>query len=119
MAKAFVDNPKGYTVVNHIDENKTNNNAENLEWCTQEYNRNYGHAEINRLKSFMASKDYHNIKHSSVIQYDKQGNEIKRFFTIADAIKEGYNGGCIVNCYKGRRKTHKGYVWRYEEKTEM
>lgn len=26
-----------------FDENKSNNNAENLEWCTRQYNNNYGH----------------------------------------------------------------------------
>ena len=29
-------------VVNHKDENKENNHVSNLEWCTQEYNVNYG-----------------------------------------------------------------------------
>ena len=31
-------------MVNHKDEDKTNNFAENLEWCTNEYNLSYGTA---------------------------------------------------------------------------
>lgn len=40
VGKYFVDNPnlKDFTVLNHIDGNKLNNNFKNLEWCTQSYN---------------------------------------------------------------------------------
>lgn len=43
VAKAFVENTYGLPEVNHIDEDKTNNCADNLEWCTTAYNLTYGH----------------------------------------------------------------------------
>ena len=42
VAEAFIDNPDFLTDVNHIDEDKSNNHIDNLEWCTHLYNMNYG-----------------------------------------------------------------------------
>ena len=57
VAIAFIDNPdpNTYTEVNHKDENKTNNNVNNLEWCTHLYNLNYG---TRNLKHSIAMKKY-------------------------------------------------------------
>ena len=42
VAEAFIPNPNNYKEINHKDENKSNNNISNLEWCTHKYNINYG-----------------------------------------------------------------------------
>ena len=42
VAEAFIPNPNNYKEINHKDEDKANNCAENLEWCTHKYNQNYG-----------------------------------------------------------------------------
>lgn len=44
VAMAFLDNPNNYPIINHKDENPSNNHVDNLEWCTYKYNTNYGTA---------------------------------------------------------------------------
>ena len=50
VAGAFINNPEGLPFINHKDEDKTNNFAENLEWCTNEYNVNYGTGKERRAR---------------------------------------------------------------------
>lgn len=47
VAEAFLENPNGYEIVNHIDYNRLNNNVDNLEWCTVADNV---HHSIERMK---------------------------------------------------------------------
>lgn len=41
VAQAFIPNPNNYLYINHKDCDRTNNNVENLEWCTASYNVKY------------------------------------------------------------------------------
>lgn len=41
VAEAFVENPKDYRIVNHLNANPQDNRAANLEWCDQSYNIQY------------------------------------------------------------------------------
>lgn len=41
VAEVFIANTEGHTTVDHVDENKTNNNANNLRWCTHAQNIEY------------------------------------------------------------------------------
>jgi hypothetical protein len=45
VAQAFIPNPNSLSDVNHIDEDKTNNCAINLHWCSHKFNMNYGHVK--------------------------------------------------------------------------
>ena len=42
IAETFLNNPKNLPQVNHLNENKSDNRAENLEWCTPSQNLIYG-----------------------------------------------------------------------------
>lgn len=61
VAEAFIPNPDGLPMVNHKDEDKTNNFAENLEWCTNEYNVNYGTAKERRAKKIRGRVSPHAV----------------------------------------------------------
>ena len=54
VAEAFIPNPNNYPCINHKDENKENNNANNLEWCTYKYNSNYGTCRERTLEKINA-----------------------------------------------------------------
>lgn len=64
VAIAFIDNPDPNTCteINHIDEDKTNNNVNNLEWCTRIYNLNYG----TRNKRIVETRKRNNILRKAV-----------------------------------------------------
>ena len=57
---AFCPNPEGKPFINHIDGDKANNRAENLEWCTQKENNR--HAYATGLKFMMTGEKNPNAK---------------------------------------------------------
>lgn len=113
IAEAFIPNPNNLPQINHKDECKENNTVENLEWCTSEYNNNYG----TKKQRTINSTDYSKIaekKSKEVIQCDLEGNEIARFpSTIEIERLFGFSCGNISKCCNGKLKTAYGYIWRY------
>lgn len=87
VAKAFIPNPQGLPFINHKNETRTNNCVENLEWCTNEYNCNYGNAQLHNIagrKPVMAKRSgdtewttYASIREASLCLGIKQ-SEISR-----------------------------------------
>jgi hypothetical protein len=49
IAKYFIPNPNNYPMVNHIDANKSNNNIDNLEWCSYSHNMKH-HVKLQKAK---------------------------------------------------------------------
>lgn len=105
VAEHFLINEHNYHQINHKDENKSNNNVNNLEWCDSKYNNNYG-TRTKRVSDKLSKK---------VCQYDLDGNLIKQWRSLNELKKYGYNICKIseVCNHKKSRKTSQGYKWEY------
>lgn len=104
VAMAFVPNPNNLPCINHINENKEDNRANNLEWCSYKYNNNYG----NRTKKVV---EKNSIK---ISQYDLDGNFVKDWNCINDAIRY-YNNYHICDVLNNKRNQASGFKWKLKE----
>jgi hypothetical protein len=73
IANIFVSNPKNYPVINHKNHDTTDNKANNLEWCTYQYNAEHG----NGLGcSMVNTKDNTKKNYTSLAECAKDLNSI-------------------------------------------
>lgn len=98
VAKAFVDNPQHLDTVNHLDEVKGNNRADNLEWLSLGDNIRYSLAK-------------------PVEQYDLESGELLATFeSLSDCCRlTGYSDSIISLACRGRYKKAYGYIWKYQD----
>lgn len=101
--------------INHRSEDKTENFFENLELISHRQNINFGSRNSRAAKSL--SKALKGIipkanPPKQVAAY-KDGELIFRFPSLNEARRQGFNQGNISECCNGKRKTHKGFQWKY------
>lgn len=93
--------PEGMQV-NHIDEDKTNDCFSNLNLMTPKENTNWG-SGIERCAK---------ARRKQVGAY-KNGELVMLFSSTVEARRNGFDQSKISDCCNGKRKTHKGFEWRY------
>lgn len=118
VALAFHEQQPDKPIINHKDQNRSNNSADNLEWCDYQYNNNYGDCKARQVKT-VGIERLRELQHAASMKRRHPVVNIdtgQRYDSIANACRAtGARSGNIVAACMGRYKTCMGYRWRYEE----
>jgi len=131
VALAFIPNPEGKPTVNHLNEVKSDNCVQNLEWATTAEQNIHGtriaramrntdwkkRSEKMDYKAIASKHDYHKMNKNqmkAVIQLDEHGFFIAKYNSLSEAAQvKKIRPSHLCSCLKGRRKTCGGYQWKY------
>ena len=104
VCQAFHENPYSKPQVNHLNEDKTDNRACNLEWATAKENLNHGTHNERMVKTLS----------KPICQYTLDEKIVKTWASLTEVKrKTGFSQGNISEVANGNRKTAYGFIWKY------
>ena len=104
VCQAFHENPDNKPEVNHVNEDKTDNRACNLEWSTRRENNNHGTRNTRAAKALS----------KPVGQYTRDGELVKIWPSVSAAQRQtGFSQGHICKAANGKCKQAYGFRWKY------
>ena len=110
VGMAFVQGYKEGLDINHKNEKRADNRADNLEWCTRAYNLNYNGCHERSIANHKQAR--------AVIQMDCDGGILNEYASIVQAGKAvGIDPNLIGHVCRCRPHYHTaaGYRWKYKE----
>ena len=108
VATYFIPNPDNLPQVNHMDEHKHNNRVDNLEWCTSEYNINYGTHNLRTGINQPNRTPIYSVTEFGEVTYFESGKEASKYY--AERGLYVHTTG-ISQALTGKVDTYKDMAW--------
>jgi len=106
----FLDNPNNYSEINHIDGNKENNRADNLEWCTRSHNMQ--HCWDNGYREHVSVSLRNRHRKGGMIGISNDQLSSLYFRCSRDAETFGYDARKL-RYWCQKKLNRSGYTWSY------
>lgn len=113
VANAFLPNPDNMPEVDHLDGNKTNNSADNLEWVSTKENcrRAWENGLAKPSYGMLGKRNPNSGRNGIPFRIIETGEVFETAMECAEKI--GGNHRHINDCLRGRQRSHRGFHFEY------